>query len=33
MDMIISFVSQALPYVLAGFLAAMIGTFFGNRKR
>ena len=33
MDVIMQFVSQALPFVLVGFIAAIVGTFFGNRRR
>lgn len=33
MDAIMDFLGQALPFVLAGFVAAIVGTFFGNRKR
>lgn len=33
MDAVMDFLGQALPFVLAGFVAAIIGTFFGNRKR
>lgn len=33
MDAVMDFLGQALPFVLAGFVAAIIGTFFGSRKR
>lgn len=33
MDAVMDFLGQALPFVVAGFFAAVVGTFFGNRKR
>ena len=33
MDSIIDFLGQAVPYVVAGLLAAMVGTFFGNKSK
>ena len=33
MDSIITFLGQAVPYVVAGLLAAMVGTFFGNMRK
>ena len=33
MDAVMDFLSQALPFVLAGFAAAIVGTFLGNKKR
>ena len=33
MDSIIDFLGQAVPYVVAGLLAAMVGTFFGTMRK
>ena len=33
MDVIIDFLGQAVPFVLAGFVAAIAGTFLGSKKR
>lgn len=33
MDVIMDFISQALPFVIAGFIAAIVGTFLGSKRR
>lgn len=33
MDLLGSFASQAIPFVLVGFVAAIIGAFLGNMRK
>ncbi len=33
MEFIIDFLSQSVPFVVAGLVAAVFGTFLGNKRR
>ena len=33
MEVIVDFLGQAVPFVVAGFIAAIVGTFLGSKRR
>ncbi len=33
MEVIVDFLGQAVPFVVAGFIAAVAGTFIGNKRK